>query len=259
MKNFYFISDLDKTLIFTENEKHICVEYNNNKPVTYMTKKALDLLLNLTNKENFIFIPCTLRSYELVTRINFINNKIPKYMICDNGARIYVDGKLDKEYDEFMKLKENEEKLNTIINLIKNYNSIKKATIATNDNAFVNVIFDKKEDSFVFYKELLKSKEKIESLDFTITNQGRKTYIIPKNISKEMAVIYLKFKYLHKDRNKKIITAGDSLIDRDFVSLGKYRFIPAHAEFNLEHVYKTKFNNILAGEEILQKIKELVN
>ena len=98
--NNYFISDLDKTLIYTKYPNEICVEYKDGKPISYMTEKGLSLMKKILTKS--IFIPCTMRNLEQTMRINFIKEYNPKFIICQNGANIYINGKLDLEWAEYI-------------------------------------------------------------------------------------------------------------------------------------------------------------
>ena len=59
-----FFSDLDKTLVYSGYPDHVCVERCEDKEITYMTSRAVDLFNGLISLENMTFIPCTLRSYE---------------------------------------------------------------------------------------------------------------------------------------------------------------------------------------------------
>lgn len=248
----YFISDLDKTLIYSKKENQICVERKNDKPITYMTKEAVKLLKRLLCHENFYFIPCTLRSYEQTTRIDFIKGL--KYMICDNGASIYINNKIDSNWDkevskiinkkEVVLLKE---KMETIIN----DNNINIYMLKSNRDSFISIIFYSKEDA---EKDLEKILSIVDESKFNIFKQGKKTYVVPKGLNKSIAVKYLKEHYGIKN----IITSGDSNVDDKFVELGDYQIIPSHAIFRTKECIVTENEGIEAGEELLKNVYNIV-
>ena len=80
-----FISDLDNTLIYSK-QKGVCVEYLKEKELTYMTPTAKRIFSALLREQNFLFIPCTARSYEQTSRVEFVKH-LP-YLICDMGGSI---------------------------------------------------------------------------------------------------------------------------------------------------------------------------
>lgn len=249
----YFITDLDKTLIYSTPKDGVCVERKPDKEITYVTKPAFDILNKLLNNPNFNLVPCTLRSYEQTMRVDFIRNSNLKYIICDNGATIYVDGELDKEWDKHVdtiidrdKVKRVYEKMNQHIS----ENEIPIYMLKSNRDAFISIIFNNIEDSSIFLDGLISFVDD----GFKIFKQGKKTYIVPKKLNKNIAVKYLKDKYSIKD----IATSGDSNVDEEFVKEGNIQILPKHSVFFTEDAIVTEKEGIKAGEEILQIIYSLV-
>lgn len=70
--DFYFISDLDRTLIYSkraiqESDPEYCknlipIEYKDGRVISYMNKNAYDKLQKLIQYEEFKFLPCTMRT-----------------------------------------------------------------------------------------------------------------------------------------------------------------------------------------------------
>ena len=96
------ISDLDSTLIYSRQPNHKIIEYYEGRPITFMTQTAFDTLERLVANPNFQLIPCTLRSFEQTMRVEFLKKNMPKYMICDDGASIYINGILDEDYQNYL-------------------------------------------------------------------------------------------------------------------------------------------------------------
>lgn len=119
MEKIFFITDLDRTIIHSKHKGYKCVEKLGDKEITYMTDYAYDKLQELLKREEFIFIPCTMRNINQTLRVDFIRDYNPKIIICTNGAQIYIDGKLDKAWDKQMKSLCNQDELNENINYLE--------------------------------------------------------------------------------------------------------------------------------------------
>lgn len=98
--DFYFISDLDRTLIYSkraiqESDPEYCknlipIEYKDGRVISYMNKNAYDKLQKLIQYEEFKFLPCTMRTLQQTQRISFI--KDVKYYFTDGGINLYKKG-----------------------------------------------------------------------------------------------------------------------------------------------------------------------
>ena len=106
--DFYFISDLDRTLIYSkraiqESDPEYCknlipIEYKDGRVISYMNKNAYDKLQKLIQYEKFKFLPCTMRTLQQTQRISFI--KDVKYYFTDGGINLYNKGNLCTSYGE---------------------------------------------------------------------------------------------------------------------------------------------------------------
>lgn len=95
--NFYFISDIDRTLIYSkraiqEADSKYCknlipIEYKDGKVISYMNKNAYNKLQKLMEYDDFKFLPCTMRTLQQVQRISFF--KDVKYFFADGGINLY--------------------------------------------------------------------------------------------------------------------------------------------------------------------------
>lgn len=253
MKMILFFSDLDSTLIYSGYPEHTCVEYNEAKEVTYMTAQGLNFLKDLLVRKDFVFIPCTLRSYEQTARIGFLKNGNVPIIICDNGFSIYENGILDKTWDNLMK--ENlatypTDEIKSDIEILVSSNSM-CCKIKNNRNAFFTLIFENAESANMHYVTIAKV---LKRHKYKLELQGRKIYIIPDFLDKVLAV-----KYLCKKFNPSlVITAGDSSVDKSFVEEGNQRIIPSHSSLNIRNTIITKKTGISAGEEILDIVMSLL-
>lgn len=254
-KNKILISDLDKTLIFSDKEKelckdnnNICVEYKKGQPLSYMTKKSNQILYEIINK-NIIFIPCTMRSLEQAQRIEFIQPNLCKYIVCFNGCELYIDNKLSRNYElyiqEFLNQKGIEELYNKYSNLYKDLRVL----------SFKNYYFEIKARNLEEKNNILFNlKKELDLNQYKIFVVSLKIYIMPKNIDKINALKYIQTHLLRG----LYYGMGDSLIDESFVNYCDYSFVPKHSEFNPKIIngYKSNKNYIISGEDLLLKLKE---
>lgn len=253
MKMILFFSDLDSTLIYSGYPEHTCVEYNEAKEVTYMTAQGINFLKDLLVRKDFVFIPCTLRSYEQTARIGFLKNGNVPIIICDNGFSIYENGILDKTWDNLMN--ENlatypTDEIKSDIEILVSSNNM-CCKIKNNRNAFFTLIFENAESANMHYVTIAKV---LKRHKYKLELQGRKIYIIPDFLDKVLAV-----KYLCKKFNPSlVITAGDSSVDKSFVEEGNQRIIPSHSSLNIRNTIITKKTGISAGEEILDIVMSLL-
>lgn len=243
--NKYFISDLDKTLIYT-SPSDVCVEFKDKRPISYMTRNGFDLLKEVLNK--CIFIPCTMRSFSQTMRIIFIKEYKPKFIICQNGASIYIDNKIDLKWDKYMKqfinihelelMKKRIELLNMPLNRIKIIEGMS-----------IEMKFDNPSLCIGFIK-LIKT-QLLDGYRIIGARGSRKISIFNNRINKKYAVEYLKNKYNFEN----IFVAGDSLADKEFTRIkDSYSFLPGQALFTNNNGYKSKYSYIESVEDILSKL-----
>lgn len=245
-KELYFITDLDRTLIHSKNKGYKCVESIGEKEITYMTEKSYNDFLSLLKIEYFKFIPCTMRNINQTLRIDFIREYNPKIVICSNGAQIYIDGKLDDFWGkEMRKIKSNEE-VQEEITYIKSLNLAYKE-VRNIEGFYVTIKCNSEEEAKANSLKLVgKFGNKIK-----IIHIGIKIFIIDKRINKINAVDYIIKKY----DIKKLFTAGDSEVDREFTKRG-VSIIPKHSSFKHENSYITEKEGIFSTEDIINYLRK---
>lgn len=251
-----FISDLDKTLVYSKQIGSKCVEYIDNREITYMTQKAYDNFILLLNNKKFNFIPCTLRDYSQTTRIEFIKLYSPKYMICDNGASIYVENNRLEKYDKYLVTNNiiNKKLIKENINKSLDYlysNNICFRKIKSNDDNFFLIIFNDSKTAKYNYENI----KNIISPGLVLKLQNKKLYIIPEKLDKQIACSYL----INEFKLTNIITAGDSNVDDNFVKCGDYIILPKHATFKNSDAIITNHDGIFAGEDIVNYLSQYNN
>lgn len=240
-----FATDLDKTLIYsykhlTKETKDIeVVEFKDDKPLSYMTNKAFNVLWRLKQRTDIKIIPVTARSTDQFNRI-LVTANCP-YAIVASGATILENGKPIKGWDNIVT--NIREQNSNIYDLFMQYLSLIDSphnSLSDESHKFPSYFEVKPRlvnDSVIFFKltetvatsSLLpvKLRKRAEKYGWNFTLQGQKGYLAPKDISKEHALKYLA-DYLHESN---IITAGDGMLDVEFIKLGNVlKFIPEHSE-----------------------------
>lgn len=244
----YFISDLDKTLVYSKQKDFVCVERKSDgKEITFMTNKSVELMDKLMQNEDFCFVPCTLRSFEQTKRIDFTNGGNLEWMICDNGFSIYHYGEIYQDWEKETSKRFDVSLVKELFNCLNNYiecKNIPMYMLKSNRDGFISIIFHNEDESKTYQKELLRL---VDLNIFKIDNQGKKIYVSPIELNKSIAVEYLK----EICNMGSLIVSGDSSVDVDFTTLGDYCILPRHATFSHNDAIFTKNCGIEAGEEIL--------
>lgn len=246
-----FITDLDDTLIYSKKslDKCVCVDICRGREVCFITEQANITLKKLMSNSNFRMIPCTARSYEQTMRISFINEYLPKYMICDLGASIYIDGKKDEEWEKHL-LSQGiiyPEKLIDLRDKIEKTADLSRCRkIVSNSDYFLVFCFRENEEASDFYSEV--NTIYFMQNKFSFSQYKSKVYCYPNKLDKSLAVLYLKSKF----KLSKIITAGDSLFDYKFNKLSDISILPKHAEFKIGDAIYCEEERTKSGEYILE-------
>ncbi len=235
-----FASDLDQTLIYSENflKKHYpsewevhkeafmtLIEYYQEKPLSYIRKEIIADLVSLNNKD--AFIPVTTRTEEQYKRIEFDRFGItPKYAITTNGAKILHYGEVDEEWSHKVtgilnSLKYSPKEISELAGRILPEDLILKNRIA--EDVFCYLVIDR--DKFTDEHRQKLNREFDNSL-WDLSLQGTKLYFMPRAISKGEALLYVADK-LGKDIQ---VAAGDSLLDISFLQKAQHKIIPQHGE-----------------------------
>ena len=254
MENIYFITDLDRTIIHSKNKGYRCVEMMGEREITYMTDESYNKLQELLKNNSFIFIPCTMRNIKQTLRVDFIREYNPQIIICTNGAQIYINGQLDKEWDKKIKSLCDYERLNDNIKYLSELKEnhkedIKVLEVRNIEDFYITIKCEDSIEAEKFY-EIIKDNFDEELIVLRI---DAKIFIIHNEIDKVHAGDYI----IDKFNIKRLITAGDSEVDEQFTKRG-ISILPKHSSFKHEKSIITEKNNIKSTEDILEIICSIV-
>ncbi|MGL4973621.1 MAG: HAD family hydrolase [Culicoidibacterales bacterium] len=240
-----FITDLDHTLIHSQYPEHLCVErHPDRRPITYMTQQSYRLLLRVLMTPTIEVIPCTMRNWSQLQRIDWVQEYPPRLAICSNGAQIFVDGQLDEQWEGMMRERTPKQQV------LDDYQKIvaldlKEVEIQKIEQFYLVV----KCANVAYAKESIDVIKHVFAMRRQVFRSGRKIFVITPEIDKKYAVDYLR---THYDLPN-IITSGDSIADRKFTMCGQ-AILPRHATFLHPQARLTIRRGIAATEEILKYV-----
>lgn len=206
MKKILFASDIDNTLLYSQNKmpenlESVCVEYLEDKPQGYFSKKTLKLLAKV-NKQT-CFIPVTTRSLRQYRRINWPKGTAPVYALVANGAILLKSGDIDEDWRRETEkyTKPYKAEIFRLYDILTKSNVFNLCRIV--DEAY---LFARAEDKETAAKqaELCRNLTNLE-----VRSLERKVYFFPPQINKGEAILRLKKLFSPNFT----ISAGDSLID----------------------------------------------
>ena len=213
-----FCTDLDNTIIYSYkheigNEK-INVEIYQGREISFITKKTQKLLLRA--KERYMLIPTSTRTIEQYQRIDLGIGAFPYALVC-NGGILLVNGERDQAWYE------------TSLDLIRESSpELEKAMCILEHDKRRKFELRFIERLFVFTKcndpeevvQYLRSQLNVGIVD--AFHNGEKVYVVPKKLSKGMAVRRLR----EKLKPESILAAGDSEFDISMVKEADHGFVP---------------------------------
>ena len=239
--HYIWLTDIDRTLIhssyFLKNYQRdtICVEYIDNKEMSYMDIKAYELFNSLLGKDNLSIIPITARSIEQYSRIGIMrNNRITA--ITSNGGQLVRNKVKNIEWSGETAKRVNIEELSTMASeLNKVYGKYLTREFKLVDNTYIYAVISPN-----CHKEAVREFNTcslIDTLNYYVTIQVNKVYICPVFITKKNAAEKLIERYRKVYEDVQILTSGDGYLDKDFVELSDCRFVPDKSELSkvIEH------------------------
>jgi hydroxymethylpyrimidine pyrophosphatase-like HAD family hydrolase len=263
MRSVGLFSDLDLTLIYSLNQLHkrgdvstgkLVAEEYQNAPLSFMSVKTWSLLKQFIADAQNHFIPVTTRTFEQYSRIAFPDVTVRNAVVL-NGAQIVVDGQLDKIWSKQVQQGIEQHHGTYSPDFIYEHmvkkrleNSSEVKTMRLADEIFPYVVAHSADCPEVDSV----TKDIAEKTGYIRSKQGRKTYLVPKNVSKGAAVREL--------RNRLGIdfafASGDSLLDFTMIPEVEQFIHPSHGDTppELPNVLPTQVEGIGASEMILETV-----
>jgi len=209
--------DLDNTIIFRKpNPLHdyVPAEYLDGKPLTYISRRALELFQNIDRHVEFV--PVTARSMEEYARIAVFADRPPRYAITSLGGVILKDGKMDAEWEKRRDaiMRPVRETLGRVYLTFKGEGRASRIRMV--DESYLFLKSDCAEDLEPEIRGLC------EDSGLNILRRGKKIYITPMGINKETAALALREELAAKI----MVAAGDSDSDIGMLNAADYALVP---------------------------------
>jgi HAD superfamily hydrolase (TIGR01484 family) len=261
-----FATDLDRTIIYSRKALEDlgpsidgqlrAVEKKEGKSISFMTQKAFKELEEIS--QDLLLVPVTTRTTNQFKRIFIFEEQIPvKYAITFNGAEILYEGNPLPDWRAGIseRLKQESASIEELKELLKRNIFQVNGELKSADGLFLYYLLEEKLEP----RQIREFKRAASAYGWKVSYQGRKLYFMPNPISKGEAASFVK----EREGISTLIGAGDSLLDEDLLVKCDHSFIPAHGELaednGLLTYIDTEQRGALAGEEILEKIRVIIN
>jgi len=263
-----FASDLDQTMIYSPKSFRTlpgeslppiqCVEIYDGREISFMAKSAIAKLKQIAARH--YFIPVTTRTIDQYRRIFLFDEEIvPAYAVVSNGGNILINGSVDLDWQRTMAMQMAQMCLCSE-DMLASFNELSHASWAGSM---------KMADGLFYYCIIERDRVPLAQLDsfatwaqgqhWNVSMQGRKLYLVPEVINKWSGVDYIR----NLLQEKRVVTAGDSLLDLYMLQQADDSMAPCHGEIwdsysdgkllNVE-INFTQQAGILAAEDILDYV-----
>ena len=228
-----FNTDLDNTIIFSYKRdigvNKRCVEIYEGREISFITENTYGLLKQV--KEKVLFVPTTTRTMEQYKRID-LGIGVAKYALVCNGGVLLIDGVEDEEwYQESLCLvKDCQEELKKAEEILR-IDDNRTFEVRNIRDLFIFTKSDEPEESV---EEL---KTRLDNSLVDIFSNGVKVYVVPKRLSKGIAIRRLR----EKVRANYVLAAGDSEFDLSMIGEADLFIAPKE----LEGVSKRQGNSLI--------------
>ncbi len=255
-----FTSDLDRTLIYSKRmmanfpalTPSVEAERKEGEVMSLMTEATTRLLHQV--QEQTLFVPVTTRALHQYERIHLIKELCPAFAITSNGGTILEKGCPNEEWTKTLR-KRIEDSSIPDADMLQRFDMMKSDTWLQR-SFYVDELF------YVYHVDLtiLRQDEvqaiiqEFDVLGWYVLLQGRKLYFLPKVLTKEAAIAYLK-EHCSYDMH---VAAGDSIMDYGMLAMADIGYTPAHGDLKDKQpqVLGNTIYSAYSGEAFSQSLLE---
>jgi hypothetical protein len=257
--------DLDRTTIYSpaaldlrcpdsDAPRLLCVEIHDGAPRSFMTEIAADAFRAL--QDIAVVVPTTTRTPAQLARVR-LPGPPARYAIASNGGHLIVDGEIDAGWSATVRAR-----LAGCAPLaeVETHMRARSGTFVLRLRSASGLF------CYAVVERAALPAGWIEELDawcaprgWTVSLQGRKVYAVPACLTKSAAAAEV----LDRCGGTMLLAAGDSLLDAELLAVADAAIRPAHGElhdtgFALDHLTVTTATGVLAGEELLGRLRDRV-
>ena len=226
-----------------------CVEHYEGRPLSFLTRRASRLLVELAARS--VFVPATTRTRAQLARVR-LPGPAPHYAVAANGGFLLVDGQPDVTWTQLLTAR-----LGRSAATLDEIRAHVTGVLAEDLTSALRCA----EDLFL-YAVVVRERLPVGLVEdlqawaaghgWGVSLQGRKLYVVPTVLTKSAAVAEI----ARRTGASTVLAAGDSLLDRGLLDAADAAVRPAHGELHAAdwapgHVTVTPSSGIIAGEQIL--------
>jgi hypothetical protein len=251
--------DLDRTLIYSGRALALpgpdsaapallVGEVYRGEPISFLTAEAGRLLVELAYASTLV--PTTTRTREQYSRVR-LPGPAPRYAITANGGHLLIDGVTDPDWRDRVDatLAATSAPLVEVAEHFRKVcerSFVRKRRVA--EELFCYAVVEREELPSGFVSELASW---AEPQGWKVSLQGRKLYVVPKELTKSAAVAEV----ARQVGATRVLAAGDSLLDAELLAFADQGVRPAHGELHdtgwtSPKVHVTGSYGVVAGEDI---------
>ncbi|MEK5233298.1 HAD family hydrolase [Lysinibacillus sp. FSL K6-0232] len=227
-----FTSDLDRTLIYSQRMLEmfppatapVIVEHKGNEAKSRMTDATVPLLQQV--HQQTLFVPVTTRALHQYKRIHFIAELCPAFAITSNGGTILEKGQPSEKWAALLAQRIEDSSIPRE-DMLKHFDAVKSDIWLQRSLYIDNLFYVHHVDIDVFQQDELQAMiQEFDAYGWSVLLQGTKLYIMPKVLTKEAAIEYIK-QFCTYDMH---IAAGDSMMDYGMLAMADVAFTPYHGD-----------------------------
>ncbi|MGE7999105.1 HAD family hydrolase [Lysinibacillus sp. NPDC093190] len=228
-----FTSDLDRTLIYSRHMMDkfppatatVIVEQKDHEVISMMTESTVKLLQQV--HKHAIFVPVTTRALYQYERIHFIKEIGPNLAITSNGGTILENGRPYEEWTKTLR-KRIEDSAIPKEDIVRHFQTV-KSDLWLQRSFFMDELFyvHHVNNDILRHDELKAIVREFATHGWHVLLQGKKLYIMPKVLTKEAAITYMKEQLCTYDVH---LAAGDSIMDYGMLAIADIAYTPHHGD-----------------------------
>lgn len=255
-----FTSDLDRTLIYSKRmisnfpplTTSVEAERKDGEVMSMMTEATTKLLHQV--HERTLFVPVTTRALHQYERIHLIKELCPTFAITSNGGTILEKGCPNEEWAKILR-KRVEDTSIPDADMLRRFNMVKSDNWLQRSFYVDELFYVHHVDLTVLEPDVVQVIiQEFDVLGWHVLLQGRKLYFLPKVLTKEAAIAYLK-EHCTYDVH---VAAGDSIMDYGMLAMADIGYTPAHGDLKDKQlrVLENTIYSANSGEAFTQSLLE---
>lgn len=255
-----FTSDLDRTLIYSGRMMDnfppvtapVVVERKDDEVISMMTQATTTLLQQV--HEQTLFVPVTTRALYQYERIHFIKELCPTFAITSNGGTIIEKGCVNEQWTKILRQRIEDSAIPKA-DMLRRFDAVKSDTWLLRSFYIDELFYVHHVDIEVLRPDVLQAIIlEFDKYGWHVLLQGKKLYVMPKVLTKETAIAYIKG-YCTYDVH---VAAGDSIMDYGMLAIADIGYTPHHGDLKDKQstVLENTIYSAYSGEAFTKNLLE---